>query len=548
MTQADALQILKTGANVFLTGEPGSGKTHTINAYVAWLRSHGIEPAITASTGIAATHIGGITIHSWSGIGINSSLTPAELDRIASKEAVARRVGKAKVLIIDEVSMLSGGVLEMTDMVCREVKRSDRPFGGMQVVLVGDFFQLPPVSRPGSPASFAFSSPVWQRLNPIPCYLSEQHRHSDSKLSSILASIREGGEEPGDISALMSRETSEEDVEDDIPRLYTHNMDVDRINEEKLKLLDSSSHVYAMDYTGSDALVDGLKRGCLSPERLVLKEGAVVMCTKNNAAAGFANGTLGVVTGFESGTDHPIIDTRDGRTLTIAPLEWSIEQDGKIRAKLVQVPLRLAWAITVHKSQGQSLDAAAMDLSKAFEYGQGYVALSRVRTLSGLHLLGWRPEALAIHPEVLAIDAELRSLSDTAEETFRALGDERTKMEEAFIRASGGSLETVSKADKERSTYEVTLDLIKAGKTLDQVAKERKLTIGTIADHVEKLMKSGELSSVDVEDALPPKLLAAIPAIHAAFAKSKDTKLAPVHKTLKGSYTFDELRIARALL
>src|SRR5665213_1872732 len=176
MTQGEALDILKTGANVFLTGEPGSGKTHTVNAYVAWLRSHDIEPAITASTGIAATHISGLTIHSWSGIGINESLSEQMLDLIASKEHVARRIQKAKVLIIDEVSMLSGEVLEMADRVCREVKRSDTPFSGMQVVLVGDFFQLPPIAKGRREVSFAFESPSWRGLNPIPCYLTEQHR------------------------------------------------------------------------------------------------------------------------------------------------------------------------------------------------------------------------------------------------------------------------------------------------------------------------------------------------------------------------------------
>ena len=176
MTQSDALNILQTGANVFLTGEPGSGKTHTVNAYVAWLRSHGIEPSITASTGIAATHIRGMTIHSWSGLGILNRLTPVDLDRIASKEHVVKRIQKTRVLIIDEVSMLSGTVLEMVDEIAREVRHSDKPFGGIQIVLVGDFFQLPPVSRAGTEAHFAFTSSVWRALNPLTCYLTEQHR------------------------------------------------------------------------------------------------------------------------------------------------------------------------------------------------------------------------------------------------------------------------------------------------------------------------------------------------------------------------------------
>src|SRR6185437_4780283 len=147
MTQAQALTILQTGANVFLTGEPGAGKSHTTRAYVAWLREHCLEPAITASTGIAATHIGGMTIHSWAGIGIKKSLSQYDLDRIASTEHVVKRVRRTKILIIDEVSMLGPETLGMVDAVCRTILSSSRPFGGLQVVLVGDFFQLPPIQK-----------------------------------------------------------------------------------------------------------------------------------------------------------------------------------------------------------------------------------------------------------------------------------------------------------------------------------------------------------------------------------------------------------------
>src|ERR1035437_2910766 len=147
MTQEEALSILKTGANVFWTGEPGSGKTFTINKFVSYLRERDIEPAITASTGIAATHIGGMTIHSWSGIGIKETLTKYDLDKISSSEYINKRIRKTKVLIIDEVSMLRAETFLMIDAVCREIKQSSEPFGGIQVILVGDFFQLPPIEK-----------------------------------------------------------------------------------------------------------------------------------------------------------------------------------------------------------------------------------------------------------------------------------------------------------------------------------------------------------------------------------------------------------------
>lgn len=552
MTQGEALNILKTGANAFLTGEPGSGKTHTVNAYVSWLRSHGIEPAITASTGIAATHVGGTTIHAWSGIGIRDYLSAVDLDAISSKEHVVRRLQKASVLIIDEVSMLSGEVLTMVDQILREVRHSDRAFGGLQVVLVGDFFQLPPVSKGGRNASFAFESASWKALNPMTLYLEEQHRQEDAKFCTILTNIRKGTFDHSDMSCISAREVTPEDA-GDIPRLYTHNADVDRINTEKLASISGASKAYLMDTSGAAPLIESLKRGCLSPERLELKRGAIVMCTKNNPLAGYANGTLGTVTEFEHSTGYPVIETRDGRLITIAPLEWVVEENGKIRAKLTQVPLRLAWAITIHKSQGTSLDAALIDLSRAFEYGQGYVALSRLRTLEGLYLLGWNENALAIHPLVRTQDDRFRDASSKAVHVFTELEStsERAQLEENFILASGGTLEErdeyAPKAVKP-STYDETFTLLHDGKSLDDVVKERSLTFGTIVSHLEKLVEARRLSAEEVRELVSPRLLDALPEIEKAAGKPDFKVLTPVFKKLKGKYTFEELRLARLLL
>lgn len=547
MTQADALAILKSGANVFLTGEPGSGKTHTVNEYVSWLRAHGIEPAITAATGIAATHIHGVTIHSWSGIGIAEHLSAELVERVAQKEHVARRIQKTPVLIIDEISMLSGEVLSMVDAVIRAVRQREEPFGGMQVVFVGDFFQLPPIGKRGQAPSFAFAAPAWRAANPLICYLEEQHRQEDATLLDLLTAIRAGEWDHTHVSLVTSRETDYEGLDADTPRLYTHNADVDRENEAKLAALPGAPKKLLMSAEGAPPLIEGLKRGCLSPETLLLKEGAVVMATKNNPAAGYANGTIGIVTGFERGTGYPMVELRDGREIVVAPAEWVVEEGGKIRAKITQVPLRLAWAITVHKSQGQSLDAAAMDLSRSFEYGQGYVALSRVRTLTGLSLLGWHENAFAVHPEVSAKDREFRELSGETAVAFATLREsgELAQMEENFIRASGGTLEANLAPAPKRTTYEATLDLLKEGKTLAQVKAARGLTLSTIADHLAKLTESGQVSKEEVLALLPQKVVDALPVIEAAFAEVGSEKLAPAHARLKGKYTYDELKLAR---
>lgn len=451
MTQEQALSILKTGANVFLTGAPGSGKTHTVNEYVAYMRAQGVEPAITASTGIAATHIGGMTIHSWSGIGIRTALNKEDLGAIATSDYIAKRVRRAKILIIDEVSMLAPGVLAMVDAVCREIKQSADPFGGIQIVMVGDFFQLPPIVKAeagvraqgalieGSSARFAFDSSAWKRAQPIVCYLTEQHRQDDIGFLDLLSAIRRNTFGSDHLGHLVKRKIEHHTAPQSAPKLFSHNIDVDRVNNEMLATLPGKPRAFAMSSQGPHALTGALQRGCLSPETLHLKIGASVMFTKNNPKEGFANGTLGMVEAFDAVSGNPIVVARNGVRITVEPMEWTVEENGKVRARIGQLPLRLAWAITVHKSQGMSLDAAVMDLSAVFEFGQGYVALSRVRRLSGLYLLGWNERAFLVHPEVLAKDESFRAASSDAEAEFSAIAPTKLqKMQDDFIIACGG--------------------------------------------------------------------------------------------------------------
>ncbi|MEX2090595.1 MAG: PIF1 family DEAD/DEAH box helicase, partial [Candidatus Paceibacterota bacterium] len=391
MTQDTALSILKTGANVFLTGEPGSGKTHVINCYVAYLRKCGIKPAITASTGIAATHIGGMTIHSWSGIGIRKELSPSDIKQIASDKRISKRIGKTQTLIVDEISMLDGKTLILVDQICKAVRYSTAPFGGMQIVLVGDFFQLPPVASRSRDDSFvevlfkdelpqfAFKSPAWIAADFSVCYLSEQHRQAEAIFLELLSAIRSNTVSAEHRKFLDRRLTDLNSTNiKNITKLFPHNENVDRINSAELENLPGESKVFFMEKRGDNTLVQHLKRGCLSPERLELKPKAVVMFTKNNFEIGFVNGTLGVITDFDKDSGFPIVKARNGKIIAAEPLEWSMGESGETTAAIKQVPLRLAWAITVHKSQGMSLDAAFMDLSEAFVEGQGYVALSRV--------------------------------------------------------------------------------------------------------------------------------------------------------------------------
>lgn len=440
MTQSEALDILKTGVHVFLTGEAGSGKTHVVSAYAAYLREHEVGFAVTASTGIAATHIRGMTIHSWSGIGIHSELTDDEVRRIAESRYVSKRIRKASVLIIDEISMLDGRILSLVERVCRKARKSGLPWGGLQVVLVGDFFQLPPVSVGGDTAQFAFQSSAWDALAPMICYLTEQHRQEDDLFLDILSAIRGGTFSETHRLHIESRlSTAESLPEEDMTRLFSHNANVDSINGAELRKLPGKTYSFVMSSRGPDNLVETLKRGCLSPERLDLKEGATVMFTKNNPGEGYVNGTLGTVTGFEAARKYPVVRTRDGERVTVEPAEWTIDEGDEVLAKISQLPLRLAWAMTIHKSQGVSLDSAVMDLSQTFEFGQGYVALSRVRRLSGIHLLGINEKAFLVHPVVAEQDRLFHTLSDAASEAFsRMSAEERSEQRENFLVVTGG--------------------------------------------------------------------------------------------------------------
>lgn len=572
MTQGEALTILKTGANVFLTGEPGSGKSYTINDYVRYLRGHEIEPAITASTGIAATHIGGMTIHSWSGIGIHHSLDMQDIRRIASSKHIGKRMRETNVLIIDEVSMLAPKTLDMVEAVCREARQSYEPFGGLQIILVGDFFQLPPIIKRRNEddpdqivlldqpeARFAYDSSAWTRAKPITCYLTEQHRQDDKDYLGILSAIRDNTFSMKHVAHIESRRTTYDKVSPEAPKLFSHNVDVDLVNKDMLAQLKGELVEFPMRSYGPPALVATLMKGCLSPEFLNLKIGASVMFTKNNPRGGFVNGTLGVVEGFREDNHYPMIRTRHGRLVTAEPMDWGIEEGGVSKATITQFPLRLAWAITVHKSQGMSLDEAVMDLSEVFEYGQGYVALSRVRRLSGVHLIGWNQRAFQVHPDVIDKEKEFQTSSKTSQEEFAGLSEEEIqKRHSAFILACDGQLEALNDDEIEKhnplsasqkiDTHAVTLALWNDGKTIAEIATERGLKERTIFDHIEELLKEGDIKRDGLSRLVSPALAEALPQIHSLFRELDTDKLTPVFEEFAGLYSYDDIRIARMLI
>lgn len=399
------------GDSVFLTGAPGSGKTFVLNEFIRRAKKAGKRVAVTASTGIAATHIGGTTIHSWAGLGIRDSITEQDHKWLKENARLLKRYNNLDVLIIDEVSMLHGKRLNMINEICKLLRVSDEPFGGLQIILTGDLFQLPPIDREATTIDFVHLSDAWRELNPTICYLKEQHRQVNDPLLDLLEAMRANDVNQAHFDALgerMGREVSE-----NVTRLYSHNVDVERINNEHLKALDEDVKLFAMETFGVQAKVEQLIKSVLAPQLLELKVGAEVMFVANNFSEGFVNGSRGTVVDFDE--KSPIVRLQSsGKRITVTPHSWSLEEDGRERARVTQLPLRLAWAITIHKSQGMSLDAAEIDLSRAFTPGMGYVALSRVRSMDGVHLKGINNAAFAMHGAIFDFDAQLRNASDAA--------------------------------------------------------------------------------------------------------------------------------------
>ncbi len=410
MNQGIALEILLSGESAFVTGPAGTGKTYLLNQFVKLAKYEGKHVSVTATTGLAATHLGGATIHAWSGIGIMDSLP----DKFAEHIAKGRReiIEKTDILLIDEISMMHDFRLDMVDEVCRLVrKKPDVPFGGIQVILSGDFFQLPPVNRGDSRGGgFVVDSDAWRELDPVIIYLSDQYRQTEGDaLLEILTAMRAGELRRHHAEKLLERTDVELPFGELITELHTMNVDVDRINEGRLKELHGDELIYSQATTGSENYVENLQRSVLAPAVLTLKQGALVMAVKNDASRRYVNGSIGIVKDFEPGTEFPVVEFMNGKTITMVPDTWELRDGDKKRASISQVPLRLAYAITVHKSQGMTLDMAKIDLRKAFVEGMGYVALSRVRNLETLYLDGINQMALRVSQKAQEIDEDLRT-------------------------------------------------------------------------------------------------------------------------------------------
>lgn len=636
MRQSSALDILKTGQNVFLTGSAGSGKTYTLNQYIDYLRARRVPVAVTASTGIAATHMNGTTIHSWSGIGIKDELSDRDLANLSRKQFLADRLKDTAVLIIDEISMLHAKQLNLVNQVLKYVRKNDKPFGGIQVVVAGDFFQLPPIGSKGETnrEKFAFMSEAWLDAKFHICYLSEQHRQVSEAanggldLDDILNQIRRQEVSFEAIAALEA--TFDQNVDIKRTRLYTHNLNVNKINDKELAALDGEMMRFEATSTGDSKLVETLKKTVRTQDDLVLKVGAKVMFIKNNSELGVSNGTMGELIGFaavkiddkdtsadlieddeenaESATAKgtkskakkdkeakekpkdkkpttqkmPVVRLNSGREVIAEIEEWIIEDEtGDVLASYQQVPLCLAWAITIHKSQGMTLEAAEIDLSRTFELGQGYVALSRLKSLAGLQLLGMNDMSLQLDPLARGADKRFLALSEEADANYAMLDEESmTQAHEKFILKSGGTLsKSVIEAyanlqkkrreqqqaqiekkqklgnqvsDKSDSTLLATRLLLEESLSIAEISQARQLSQSTIMRHIAELKSQDPSLACDhlrPNDEVMTAVGNAYVAIKVAnnpndFNDDGSIKLRPIFEHLRQAIDYNTIRLA----
>jgi len=566
MKQITALNILKSGQNVFITGSAGTGKTYLLNQYIEYLKERQIYPTIVAPTGIAASHLKGQTIHSFFALGIRDTVVDnGYVDFLLDKSYLKSRFSKLKVLIIDEISMVSPEIFSSMDKVLRAFKNNPEPFGGVQVVISGDFFQLPPVSRVFKEKRFAWQSPVWKSLALKSCYLQEKFRQKDERLIEVLDDIRTGIISAKSREMLDSRYKKELHSDFTPTKLYTHNIDVDRINLEELHTLKGQPQVFKYTSKGSAKNIEKIFKTALVLEELTLKKDAVVIFIKNNPEKGYVNGTTGVIIGFES--DIPIVKTSTGQKIRVIAEDWTIENEaGETIATVSQVPLRLAWAITIHKSQGMTLDAAEIDLSKTFEVGQGYVALSRIKSIEGLRLMGLNEMALSVDPLILRIDEPIKKASQKAsDEIDRYSEEELEKSHMNYIRSLGGLTSFVqieeekkliragktSKMKNDIPTHMKTKALMESCDTIKQIAKARGVTEGTIINHFSTLKKDDK--NIDLSkfkpngDFMKPieEMIIKLKEENSRenFSDDGQLRLKPIFEALSGEVSYDDIRV-----
>lgn len=410
--QTKVLNAVKLGQSVFISGSAGTGKTVLVEHIIKQLKkTYGRDRvAVTGSTGVVACALKGQTLHSFAGIGLGDGERDSLISMVLFNKKAYKRWTSVKALVIDEISMVDAKLFDNFEYVAREIRGVDQPWGGIQLVVSGDFFQLPPIGKKSS-RKFAFEAACWDSSFDLQFDLTRVFRQSDAQLVKLLQGIRRGKTDPEDLR-LLEKCCFESEPDSSVPRFYPRNDDVNKVNTMHLESLGEQLYVYSAVDEGTDSCKRQLKH-VIAPDELKICIGARVMLIKNvNLWKKLVNGAVGTVVGFENNVTDvkgickceclPVVNFDSGpKGVVIQPEEWVVMVGEKVGARRMQIPLVLAWAVSIHKCQGMTLDRIHSNLSRAFDFGMVYVALSRVRSLSGLHLSGFNPSKIKAHPRVL---------------------------------------------------------------------------------------------------------------------------------------------------
>lgn len=408
--QKIAYSHLSGRSNVFVTGPAGTGKSAI---FAEFLKEAGKTRRIPvlASTGAAAVLIGGRTFHSFFGLGTMQKPRYQIVDEAINNPKIIGNIVRSNTIAIDEISMLSSDTLSVAEEITRKIRRNHKVWGGIQVLASGDFLQLPPVSKDRKDHDWAFKGDVWTRSEFKICVLEEVVRTDDEYFVKLLHRIRRGSYDRDMFEFFSSRMIKPEELDTYVgTRLYPHKKSADDVNLRKLEELPGEEVSFETQFSGDERHVASLARNLPIPEVLVLKVGALVMIRRNALDMSYVNGTLGIVK--EIHPDYIVVTStnRKGDTFNIAldkcRYEW-VAGNGEVVASARNFPLTLAWACTIHKAQGATIDNVCVDLRGVWEHGQSYVALSRVRHVDGLKLMGWENNSIQVDPSVVSYYDEI---------------------------------------------------------------------------------------------------------------------------------------------
>ena len=456
-TYLKILTLLKNGENVFLTGFAGTGKSYILNKLKEYFKK---KLTITSTTGIAAVNVKGQTLHSWAGVGLCRNTVYNTVEKIKKRPTQYRQIMNCKILAVDEISMLNIEAFEYINEVLREVRECNDPFGGIQVIFIGDFFQLPPVEKEGEIRHYCFDSPVWDKLGLKNVVLKKNYRQNEENFITALAHMRENCLEVEDIELLKTRCVENEDA--DILHIFSTNEEANRYNFAKFNMIDEPVKLfYAEDgvYRSSKLVTEGFtesenyileifSKNCRAEKEIALKLGARVMLLVNmDFNKGLINGACGVIQGFNQDTISIKFD--NGIVSNIPKHKFEYYYNECVVAERMQYPLKLAYGITIHKSQGMTLDRLVVDCARIFERGQSYVAMSRVKTLEGLYLKNFEPEKVLVDNRVAEFYENIKEVEevkpnnlslefDKEEEKERVSADEAKKLILGCIAEFGG--------------------------------------------------------------------------------------------------------------